>query len=234
MEAVSFGLRCTIMFFVCWLGIRLIGKKSIAQMTSYELAGILLLSTAAAEPLVYKIPAKATEAVFIVVFITILVGKLSLSKKYYNADMKPSLLIINGKIDKEELKKNNMNLPFLFSQLRLKNYASVSEIEYAIIEPNGQLSVIPKSQERAIKPKDMQIETKYEGLGIPLILDGEIQYNNLKFMNLNVQWLDDEVQKVGGNSLEEVFLAQIDTQGKLYVDLYHDIDTSAVKSPEIF
>ena len=128
------------MFLVTWLGARIVGKKSLAQITSYDLAGILLLTTIAAEPLVYKTPSKATEGVLVLSMSLVLLGKLSLSKKFYNADQKPSMVIVKGKVDKEELKKNNMNVSFLLSQLRLKNIAKVSEVEYAIIEPSGEVS----------------------------------------------------------------------------------------------
>lgn len=138
----------------------------------------------------YKIPSKATEGVLVLALCVVLLGKLSLSKKFYNADQKPSVVIANGKIDKDELKKNSMNMPFLLSQLRLKNVAKVPDVEFAIIEPNGQLSVLLKSQERAVKPKDMQIDTKYEGLALPLIIDGEIIYSNLKYANLDTNWLN--------------------------------------------
>lgn len=76
-------------------------------------------------------------------------------------------------------KLNQMNLPFLLSMLRLKGYANLSEIEYAIIEPNGNDSVIPKSQVRPVKPKDMRIQTPYEGISLPLINDGWIIRDNL-------------------------------------------------------
>lgn len=194
------------MILVTWLGLRIVGKKSIAQITTYDLAGILLMTTVAAEPLVYKIPSKATEGVLVLAILVVLLGKLSLSKKFYNADQKPTVAIANGKIDKDALKKNNMNVPFLLSQLRLKNIAKVSDVEFAVIEPNGQLSVIPKSQERALKPKDMQIDTKYEGLALPFIFDGEIIYSNLKYAKVDTNWLNNEIKKAGATTSKEFFL----------------------------
>ena len=159
MEILIYAARCILMLLITWTGIRIIGKKSIAQITSYDLAGILLLTTAAAEPLVYKIPSKALEAVIVISLCLIAVGKLSLTKKVYNADQKPSIVICNGKIDMVELRKNNLNVPFLLSQLRLKNYFKISEIEFALVEPNGQISVLPKSPDKPLTPKDMQVTT---------------------------------------------------------------------------
>lgn len=234
MTIIIYAVRCVFMILVTWLGLRIVGKKSIAQITTYDLAGILLMTTVAAEPLVYKIPSKATEGVLVLALCLILFGKLSLSKKFYNADQKPSVVIANGKIDRNELRKNNMNVSFLLSQLRLKNYAKVSDVEFAIVEPNGQLSVLPKSQERAVKPKDLKIDTKYEGLALPLILDGEIQYRNLKYANLDTNWLDNEIKKAGASDTESIFLAELDNQGQLYVGFYNDVQGKAGDPPPIF
>jgi uncharacterized membrane protein YcaP (DUF421 family) len=219
------------MLVVSWAGIRILGKKSIAQMTGYELAGVLLMTTAAAEPLVYKIQSKATVGVFTIVIATLVIGKVALSRRFYNLDYKPSIIIANGKIDKEELSKNKMNLPFLLSLLRIQGYSKVSDVEFAIIEPNGNLSVIPKSQNRPVTPQDLKIDTQYEGLALPLVIDGEIQYNNLKYAKLNTDWLHTEIQKAGVKKVEEIFLAEIDTSGQLYVETYKSIGS---EKPPIF
>ncbi len=222
MEALIFGVKCILMLLVTWLGLRIVGRKSIAQLTSYDLAGILLLTTAAAEPLVYKIPSKAAEAVLVIAFSILLIGKLTLNKKFYNADNKPSIIIANGRLNKVEMKNNNINVPFLLSQLRLQKIAKVSEVEFAIVEPNGNISVLPKSQERAVKPKDMGIATNYEGLGLPLIIDGEIQYRNLSYANQTTQWLKNQISNLGVNQIEDIFLAELDSQGQMYVNTYAD------------
>ncbi len=115
--------------------------------------------------------------------------------------------------------------------LRIKGYPKVSDVEFAIIEPDGSLSVVPKSQSRPVTPKDLNIDTQYEGLALPLIIDGEIQDGNLKYANLDRNWLQQELKKVNISNAKEVFLAELDTQGKLYIDLYKD--NNANKPPDI-
>lgn len=220
MGFLTYGFRAFIMFLVTWLGVRLLGKKTVAQMTSYDFAAVLLLTTTAAEPLVYKIPSKAAYGVLVIACLAVFMGRLSLKKLFYNADQKPSIVIVNGKIDKKVLKQNEMNIPLLLSQLRIAGYARVSDIEFGIIEPSGSLSVIPKSQNRAVTPNDLKLETKYEGLALPLVLDGEIQYQNLHYAKLDVTWLKNELKKQGDITPEDVFLAELDSQGKLYIDIY--------------
>jgi len=104
--------------------------------------------------------------------------------------------------------------------LRLKGYSKVSNVEFAIIEPDGNISVIPTSQTRPATPKDLNINTKYEGITLPLIIDGEIQYNNLRFAKLDTTWLKQEIKTFGAQKPEDVFLAELDTEGKLYIDLF--------------
>jgi len=205
------------MLLVTWVGIRILGKKSIAQMTAYELSGLMLITTTAAEPLVFKVPSKAAIGVLALALGTILIGTVSLRKRFYRVDNKPSIVVANGKIDRTELRKNMMNLPFLLSLLRIKGYARLSDVEFAIIEPNGELSVIPVAQERAVKPRDLGIPTPYEGLALPLVIDGEIQYNNLKYAHLSVAWLKEEIRRAGADGPEELMLVELDTEGRLYL-----------------
>ena len=233
-EIIVYIARCIIMFLVIWATVRMLGKKSISQMTSYELAALLLISNIAAEPLVYKIPSKQAIGVFTIAICTLAVGVISLHKKFYNIDIKPSIVIVNGKIDKNELKLNKMNVSFLMSLLRLEGYANISEVEFAIIEPNGNLSIIPKSQERPVKAKDLKISTKYEGLALPLIIEGQILKVNLQYAKLDENWLKDEIKKAGVQNIEHVLIAELNTEGKLYVDWNKNKLGNAGEKPQEF
>lgn len=217
MSTIVYIFRCILMLIITWLGIRILGKKSIAQMTGYELAGILLLSTVAAEPLVYKIASKAFVGVITLALATLFLGWISLKEKFYNVDSKPSIIIYKGQVIKEELKNNQMNIPFLMSMLRLKGYSSLSEVDCAIVEPNGNVSVIPKSRERPLKPKDMNIPTSYEGLSIPLIIDGRINGDNLNYTNHDEAWLMNQLNTKGIQDVTDALLAELNSQGTLFV-----------------
>jgi len=222
MEILSYSIRCIVVCLIAWLGVRIIGKKSISQITSYDLALLGVLANIISEPLVYKVTSKALVGSLIVACMAVLIGWISLQKHFYNFDSQPNIVVFNGKVIKNALKQNRMNLPFFLSMLRTSGYANVSDVEFAIIEPSGNLSVIPKSQNRPVTPEDLKIDTQYEGLALPLVIDGEIQYNNLKYAKLDTKWLKQEIQKAGATSTEEIFLAELDTQGKLYVDFYKD------------
>ena len=220
MEALVYIARCVLVLLFSWFCVRLIGKKSISQLTSYDFTALMILANVAAEPLVFKISSKAFLGTLTIALVAVIIGYLSLRKKFYNFDTKPDIIIVNGKVDKEALKRNRMNLPFLLSLLRLQGYAKVSDVEFAIIEPDGNLSVMPTSQSRPVTPNDLKLDTQYEGITLPLIIDGEIQHNNLKFAKLDNAWLNQEIRKSGASGAEDVFLAELDTTGKLNIDLF--------------
>lgn len=222
MELLVYAARCIVTSLVAWLAVRIIGRRSISQMTAYDFAAIMIMSNVAAEPLVYKIGSKSLIGSLIIGLMSMFIGWLSLRKPLYNIDAQPSILIANGKVLQDELRKNRINLPFLLSLLRLKGYANVSDVEFAILEPTGNISVLPKSQSRPVQTKDLKIDTDYEGLALPLIIDGEIQYNNLKYAKLNAEWLNREIKKAGADKAEEIFLAELKSTGELYVDFYQD------------
>lgn len=230
MEALIYIIRCITVLLFSWFCVRVIGRKSISQLTSYDFTGLMVMANVAAEPLVFKISSKAFLGSFTIAVMLVVIGWLSLQSKFYNFDSKPDILIVNGKIDKEALKRNRMNIPFVLSLLRLQGYARVSDVEFAIVEPNGNLSVIPKSQSRPVTPNDLKIDTQYEGIALPLIIDGEIQYNNLKYARLNVEWLNQQIKKFGVFKAEDVLLAELDTTGSLYINLFQE---SIKKTPNI-
>lgn len=221
MEVLVYIARCIIVLLFSWFCVRIIGKKSISQLTTYDFTALMVMANVAAEPLVFKISSKAFIGSLTIALVAVFIGWASLQKRFYNLDSKPDILVVNGKVDKQALKRNRMNLPFLLSLLRLQGYVKVSDVEFAIIEPTGNLSVIPVSQNRSVTPKDLKIDTQYEGLALPLIIDGEIQYNNLKYANLDIMWLMQEIKKSGGDKPENVFLAELDTTGKLSIDFYN-------------
>jgi uncharacterized membrane protein YcaP (DUF421 family) len=228
-EILIYMARCVIMLFITWSGIRLLGKKTIAQMTAYELAGMLLLTTVAAEPLVVKVAFKATSGVLILGLCTMGIGWLSLRKFFYNLDSKPGIAIVNGRIDKNVLKKSQMNLPFFLSLLREKGIFSVSQVQYAIIEPNGSVSIIPGPQDRPVTPKDLNLQTQTGGIGLPLIIDGEIQRTNLDYAGLDMNWLDGELRKAGAASAKDVLLAELNADGSLFTDMQR----KSIKKPSL-
>lgn len=137
-------------------------------------------------------------------------------------DGEPTILVMNGRIMEKALGRLNLRLYDLLGQLRAQGAFDISEVEFAVMETGGQLSVLKKSQYQPVTPNDMGIPTRYKGLSTELIYDGVIVEANLKQVNLDRQWLMRELGNRGVRDPSQVFLALLDTSGNLYLDLYDD------------
>lgn len=213
-------IRALILFTTVVVFLRLMGKRQIGQLQPYELVIIIMLSELAAIPMENTgIPLVSG----LVPIFTLLVAQVFLSVvslKSENARRiicgTPSVLIENGKIIEGELRKIRYNINDLMEQLRAKNMPNIADVEFAILETSGELSVIPKSQKRPLVPADISLPTKYEGISTTLIIDGYVFKKNLANMNLSKDWLKGELKKFGINDLKEVLFASIDTEGRLF------------------
>jgi uncharacterized membrane protein YcaP (DUF421 family) len=92
-------------------------------------------------------------------------------------------------------------------------------VEFAILETCGQISVIPKSQKRALTPEDLSLTTPYEGLPVTLVMDGKVNYKNLKKTNLDAYWLKNYFREIGVKDIKSVFIASLDSNGKIFYQL---------------
>ena len=128
---------------------------------------------------------------------------------------KPRILIYRGKIDEKALKKERFTLNELQERLRDKNIVNISDVEYAILETNGQISIIEKPNKRNTIPEDFGINPEYEGLPYDLVVDGKIMTNNLKVLGKNYNWLKKEVLKFGYRP-EEALIVTIDGKGQIF------------------
>ncbi|PKM45986.1 MAG: hypothetical protein CVV03_06040 [Firmicutes bacterium HGW-Firmicutes-8] len=134
----------------------------------------------------------------------------------------PLVMIQNGNIFEENMRKIRYNMDDLMMQLREKGVFDLTEVESAILEPHGKLSVLKKSQHLPLTPKDLNIATNYKGVSSEIIIDGNIVEQNLKQNNLSHEWLYNELSAKNIKNIREIFLATLSTGGNLYVDLRSD------------
>lgn len=229
------ALQTVLSFFSVLLLTRILEKEQLSHLTYYEyVTGITLGSLAAGLAIDTVVP---PGAVFLslVIFtgLTYLMGYISLKSRVARKllEGEPTIVIQNGKIMEKNMSRLRYNVDDLLVQLREKGYFNVSDVEFAILEPHGKLSVLPKSSKKPVTREDLQIPSSYEGVTSELIVDGEIIYQNLKQNNLDEAWLIDQLEKQGIHSPEEVVYAGLDTQGNLYVDrrqdsLTHDVQVA--------
>ena len=133
-------------------------------------------------------------------------------RNFFNGKETP--LIINGKINKENMKKNKITINILQTEARLMGYFDLDEINNAILEPSGMISFEPKDKVKPTTKKDMGIKTTNKGLVYNLIIDGKILKDNLEHAKKTEKWLNHEL-KVLGKSLKDILLLTIDGEEKI-------------------
>lgn len=133
-----------------------------------------------------------------------------------------TVVIENGKIIEANLAKNRLSIDDFLAQLRAKNIFNIADVEFALFETCGKLSVLLKSQKQPLTPGDLNLSTKYTGLPTTLIEDGRVLIDALKSLRLTQAWLQFQLGKQNIKDTSRVSLAQLDTTGNLYVDLKGD------------
>jgi len=216
-------LRTLILFAFTVVFLRIMGKRQIGQLQPYELVVIIMISELAVIPMEdTRIPLiSGLIPIFILFALEVSLSLISLKSEKARGIIcgKPSILIENSQIKEQELRRLRFNINDLLEELRLKDVSKISDVEYAILETNGQLSVILKSDKRPVQPRDLNIAPQYEGLPITLVIDGQIMHDNLRKLNYNKEWLERELGKLGVKELNEVLLATVDELGNIYYQL---------------
>ena len=128
---------------------------------------------------------------------------------------KPRILIYRGRIDQAALKKENFTINELQERLRTNNITNIADVEYAILETSGQVTVVHKPEKRNITPEDLGIDTEYEGISYDLVIDWKILDENLKILNKNYEWLKKELKKFKLTP-EEALIVTIDGKNNIF------------------
>jgi len=216
-------IRTLLLYAIVVVAMRIMGKRQIGELQPFELAIAIMISELAAVPMQNTgIPLiNGIIPIVTLLFAQFLLSFISLKSIRARGIIcgKPSILIENGKILESNLRKEMYTLNDLIEQLRIKNVYNIADVEFAILETNGQLSVIQKSQKRPVMPEDLKIPTAYEGLPTDLIIDGRIMSENLKHINRDQTWLKNELKKLGINNIHDVFFASLDSSGKIFYQL---------------
>lgn len=216
-------IRTVILYALVFIVMRLMGKRQIGELQPFELAVALMISALAAVSMEdISIPLiNSIIPIILIMSMQIIVSIISLKFKKTRPVIcgKPSVVIKNGRIVQQELKNLRINLHDLLEQLRIAGYFNIADVEFAIMETNGNISVLPKSQKRPVTAEDLNLDTEYEGICHSLVVDGEVERDNIRDMGLTEDWLKNELSKFGITDLRKVFFASLDTTGKLFFQL---------------
>jgi len=212
-------VRAIMVYILVLVVMRLMGKREIGQLQPFELVISIMIADLASIPMTDPgvpifnglVPILGLLAMHLL--ITLLnIKSVNLRKITCG---KPTILVYRGKIDEEALKKERFTVSELQERLRGKDVFNLGDVEFAILETNGEVSVITKPNKRNLTPEDMNIEADYEGLPYDLIVDGKIMYENLNKIGKDKRWLIKQVEKFKCLP-EDVLIATMDGKGNFF------------------
>lgn len=218
---VELVMRTLMVYFVVLVVVRLMGKREIGQLSPFDFVVAIIIAEIAAIPMQSPtVPLwHSMIPLAVLAFMEIALSYLALHSRKLRAvlDGRPQVVIEGGRILKEEMRRARYNLDDLLSQLREKGYPRPEDIETAVLETSGKLSVIPKSSKRPVTPEDLGLSPDYEGLPTVLVMDGEIFDECLQRKGLDIEWLEVELAKLGMHP-RKVFLATLEHDGRIYIN----------------
>lgn len=219
-ELLDVTIRALLSLITLFFVTKMIGKKQVSQLSLFDYVIGISIGNFAAE---MTINLESNEihgivAVVIFGFIAFLVSILTMKsiklRRFFMGT--PTIVIEHGKIIQDSFYKVRYDINDVLEQCRIKGYYDISDIDYAIVEANGELSILPNSNSREVTVKDMNLKVEKDGLCANVIIDGKIMYKNLEYINKKEEWLLKEL-KVKGKELDDIILATVDINDKLMI-----------------
>ncbi len=212
-------IKTIIIYFFLLIAVRLMGKKEIGQMQPVELVAIIIIADVASVPMqnVGTPLIQGVVPIFAILVVELILSYLNIKFNFFHKLIsgKPSILIANGKILQKNLKKQRYSIDGLLEQIRIIGYQDITDVDYAILETSGQISVIPKPDKMNLTCGDMNIKNDYVGYPRIIIMEGKVYYENLSLLGLDTKWLDVQL-KNNKLSKEEVFIFVVDESKKVF------------------
>ena len=212
-------VRTLIVYIIVLIAVRLMGKREIGQLQPFELVVIIIIADVASVPM-ENINIPLLQG--IIPISALLVGQLIFS--YLNIKIpyfhkiftgKATVLIEKGKILEENLKKQRYSLEGLLEQMRVAGYPNIMDVDYAILETSGEISVIPKAEKNNVTVSDLKLQSENVGFPRVLVMEGNIIESNLLAMNKDEKWLNDKIKEIK-ISLNKILILIADESGKIY------------------
>lgn len=243
-------IRTAILYSLVVIVMRLMGKRQIGELQPYEFVITIMISDLAALPMQ---DTKFPLLLGIIPIITLLLMKTLLSQLQLKSqfarkiiDGEPTILIFKGKINFLGIKKQQINIDELMEEIRLSGYFDLNEIQYAILENNGQLSILPTSQSSsgggtqksdsdasvstpAKKDSSSSLSNQEPMLPKILVMDGKVNKNSLTTLGKDEEWVKKVLRNHNIHSIKDVLLALYDTKGKFQYQLYDDYEKECSK-----
>ena len=197
---------------------KIMGHKQMAQLDFFDyITGITIGSIAAELATELEAPWKPLVAMIIyglvALGLTILAHKFPKTRKYVNGT--PTIVMDNGKLYRENMKKAKLELSEFMVLCRQEGYFNLNDIQTAVFEYNGRITILPKSIKRPLTPEDMDITPEQSKICTEIIMDGRILHENLKRLGLDLTWLDKQLKKQKYDNAKEIYLGICDKNNNL-------------------
>jgi uncharacterized membrane protein YcaP (DUF421 family) len=212
-------------FFLVWFLVRLLGKRAISRLTLLDLIILIAIGVMAAALSLDLVPSLVNGLIPLGVWIVLPIALYALSLKFKAVrDLyqgKETVLVSHGRVLENKLLESRLTPEDFLGLLRQKSVFNFADVEFAVLEPTGDINVLLKKEQQTLTPRTMGIKVAEESVPQTVILDGNIMDEALTAMGLNRNWLLTEINKAGV-AVENIFIAQVDSTGQLYLDLFDD------------
>ncbi|MCH5209972.1 MAG: DUF421 domain-containing protein [Oscillospiraceae bacterium] len=217
-------VRTLILYGVVIVAMRIMGKRQLGELQPSELVVAIMISDLASVPMqAIDIPLLAgVIPVMTLLVAEVLMSYMSLKSKKMRKFLsgEPSIVIYNGQINEGELSRLRFNINDLLEELRLNNCHDVSDVEVAVIETSGKLSVIPKDSARNVTIEDLKLKNvRRDGLPCTIVSDGTLNEYELKRSNKDYKWFEAEIKRRGVKDIKDIFIASLDAEDELFIQL---------------
>lgn len=216
----GFTIRTVLVGLLLWAEGKVLPYRSGGQFAGYDFTFFWMMGGITAAPLFEpKISLINTVVIIIIIYLLhYLVSYLAVKNRTFARIVlgQSIVLIASGKLIRKNMKKGLFPLELLFSELRMADAPNIYEVEAAVLETSGHVSIIKKADAQPATPKELNLPTTPGGLPVILINDGVVQTRNLKQIGHDQAWLEQELQKNGIAQIKDIYLASIDPTGKLY------------------
>lgn len=213
-------IRTIVLYLLIIAGLRLLGKRQLGELEPAELTLALILADLASVPMQDNGIPLLTGLIPIAVLLCLATILSVLSAKSVRFRVllcgRPSIVIADGKIAEQELRRNRLTVDELLEELRIQGYADLRTVKFAVLESNGKLSVLPRASQRPVTAAQMDIKAEETGLPVIIISDGRLLSKSLAAQGRNEKWLYRQLAAHGLTSPRQVFLLTVDQLGNTY------------------
>ena len=213
-------LRTIILYILIIAGVRLMGKRQVGELEPSELVLSLIIADLASVPMQdYGIPLlTGIVPILTLLSVTMILSVLTMKSVRFRALLcgRPSVVVRNGAVDQREMAKNRLTVDELLEELRIQGYTDLSVVKYAILETNGQLSVLPYANQKPPTARDMKVSVEEGGLPRVVVSDGKLLERSLKALGHDRSWLDRQLTQRGCKDVSKVFLLLVDEGDAVY------------------